>query len=140
MIDVVFKRVLILIVLAMKKKFFSGVVVLLVMGVAVFNMNSVFQNDNKLSVLSLANVEALAQDTNEAYSGTSAKCEDITVIETYETTEVGWSYDIGGKFWLFNGKRTETSPPGYSKVTKTIKSNWDGCKQGGATSCTAPPC
>jgi hypothetical protein len=49
----------------MKKKFLSGITAIAIVAFAVVNVNINSQNDNLLSDLALANVEALAQNGTE---------------------------------------------------------------------------
>ncbi|WP_321481238.1 hypothetical protein [uncultured Bacteroides sp.] len=75
------------------------------------------------------NIEALAQET----SGSTTWQVGSKVIVS--TTSPGWTYDVGGKLWLFNGKKTTSSPPETSTVT--IKC----CREKGTeTSCPYEGC
>jgi len=57
----------------MKKKVFGGIAILAIAVVAAWNVN-LSKHDSGLSGVSLANVEALAQDNGESSPNTSGSC------------------------------------------------------------------
>ncbi len=126
----------------MKKIILSGFFVLAIAALAAFNVN-VSISDGQLSSLGLANVEALAESgegPGQPYWGTSATCSGTTTIETYTTSETGWSWSASTNAWFFKGEISKKSPSSSTKETTTVTSSWTGCKSQGATQCTAPSC
>lgn len=115
------------------------------------NLNNIYltQPKEQINTLILANIEALAQidknddndnaDNEDDNTTTWQICPVNETVEIYETTSAGYSWDVEGKFWLLNGKRTETVPPQYTKTTKTI--SYKCCKpKGDVEVCNYEPC
>jgi hypothetical protein len=73
----------------MKKTYLVSIAILAIVAVAAFNVNLNSQSD-KLSAMTLANLEALAQ--GESDGGLTWKCLSI-VIDTYEQSS--YSYECG---------------------------------------------
>ncbi len=67
----------------MKKKILGGFVVAVIVAIAAFNINFNMNADNNLSAISLANVEALANDESggKEYRWHGQKCNDGTPYE-----------------------------------------------------------
>lgn len=70
-------------------------------------------NNEKLSSLSLINIEALAFAEND-----NPNTWQVGSKKIISTTSPGWTFDISGGFWLFNGKK---QPHGPSTSETTIK-------------------
>ena len=123
----------------MKKNIFGGIVIFIIIAMAAINININLNQERGISLLVLANVEALADENSSPYQGTTASCTQTVVTETYIASG-GWTWDVSAKVWLLNGHVSHTTPPSYEKVTTTTTSSWQGCKPNGSTSCTAPAC
>lgn len=120
----------------MKKKIIKGVgMLLLIMGVSVFNMNSVFRNDGKLSVLSLANVEALAND-DETGSGNTGDGYHIKDKNCGVETQV----DGEGYVTIFGNRFKAIGATAGGRYTETYRDAARDCTIGGTDLCSTYTC
>jgi hypothetical protein len=46
-----------------------------------------------------------------------AKSSVEKTVETFTTTEPGWSFDVEANFWIFKSKKTTSWPASYKKET-----------------------
>ena len=124
-----------------KSKFLYGLAILAIAAVAAGNVNFNSQT-NLMSDLTLANIEALANDgeANDGYHGTNASCTETVVVETYITNQSGYSWNASINAWFFQGSIAKTPPTSSEKRTSTTTSSWNGCKPQGQTNCFAPSC
>ncbi|MDR3184120.1 MAG: NVEALA domain-containing protein [Prevotellaceae bacterium] len=115
----------------MRKNVLGLIALFVVAIVAAWNVSLNSQN-NKLSGLSLANIEALAEGNEEENNKPTWQVGEKT-IQT--TTSPGWEWDVSVNGWFFNGKRTSSKPPEITTVK--IKC----CRaQGDVTSCSYESC
>ena len=115
----------------MKKKIFSGALLLAIAATAAFNVNFNMNKSDKLSSLALANIEALAQsESNNAgngnkfyYTHLKGKSKECTLYS---------AFDANGNFkWSGEDKSFATSMGWkYSSekgLKETCPNNGDGC-------------
>jgi hypothetical protein len=118
----------------MKKiKVITGIIaVVLIAAMAGFNV-SINKQGNKLSAISLANIEALAQGENDN-NNTTWQVGEKTIVST---TSPGWSWSISANLWMFNGQVTYNNPPDVTTIKikccrqqgDLASCSYEGCKK-----------
>ena len=140
----------------MKKKIFGGIAIVAMAVAVAFNVTLGNQNQDKASILALANVEALAEGEDGGWNSffdiwTYGLFKDDKTIKydctvTTATTETMPSYDvdINAKIPVngvqLGGEANYNSGTKTTVVTITYKGKRTTCEKGGDTNCDAKEC
>ena len=117
----------------MKKKIFGGIAVLAIAAIAVFNVNMNINREAPL--LTLANIEALAEENNGKNQGEPSERTETRTIIVKKTDESGWSWDFKLNIWKFNGSISNESPTNYWEESQAITDKYTCCLGGYSKEC-----
>ena len=112
----------------MKKIIFGCIAVIAIAVVAAFNVNLNTKSD--ISLLTLANVEALAEENNGKNKGEPNERTETRTVTVKKTNEPGWSWDFKANIWLFNGSVSNGSPSTSWEESQTITDKYTSCLSG----------
>lgn len=120
------------------KKIFSTVAIAaaLFAGYSAYNT----QNNNELTDIALANVEALAASDEGTTPTETWQVGKKTITKTiHYTKEDGWEWSVKSNVWLFEGEVSEAEPD--STWTETTTTSFDCCRKlGNLKSCSYEEC
>ena len=98
------------------------------------------QNNNELTDIALANVEALAASDEGTTPTETWQVGKKTITKTiHYTKEDGWEWSVKSNVWLFEGEVSEAEPD--STWTETTTTSFDCCRKlGNLKSCSYEEC